>query len=90
MQKPFHALKSILNDEYLSRVSNIESTFVLWNTLLTFGEQTPNEKESDSDDGSDASNMCYMVLGDDPLEVNSESKVDGDVDMPHDELAMFY
>ena len=44
---------------------------------------------SDSDDGSDASNMCYMVQGDDPLEVNSESELEEDIDMPYDELVFF-
>jgi len=45
--KAIHALKSTLNDEYLSRVSNIESAFVVWNTLLTLGKQMPHDKESD-------------------------------------------
>ena len=63
--------------------------FVVWNTLCSIGEQVSNEKESDSDGGSDASNMCYMVQGDDPLELNSESEVDEDIDMSYDELASF-
>jgi len=45
---------------------------------------------SDSDDESDASNLCYMVQGDNPLEVNSESELDEDVDMSYDDLASFY
>ena len=65
--KALHALKLALNDEYLSRVSNFDSTFVVWNTLITVGEQMPHDKESDSDDGSTTSNMCYVVQGDDPL-----------------------
>ena len=44
---------------------------------------------SDSDDESDASNMYYMVQGDDPLEVNFESELEQDIDMPYDELASF-
>ena len=36
--KAIHALKSALNDDNQSRVSNIESTFVVWKTLLSFGE----------------------------------------------------
>ena len=44
---------------------------------------------NDSDEGSDASNTCYMVQRDDPLEVNSESELDEDVDMPYDELLCF-
>ena len=71
-----HALKSTLNDEYLSRVSNFDSAFVVWNTLVSLGEQKQYYAGSDSDDGSDASNLCYMVQGDNPLEVNSESELD--------------
>ena len=33
--KAIHALKSTLNDEYLSRVSNFDSAFVVWNTLIS-------------------------------------------------------
>ena len=33
-----HALKSSLNDEYLSRVSNFDSAFVAWNTIFSLGE----------------------------------------------------
>ena len=43
--KVIHVLKLTLNDEYLSRVSNFDLTFVVWNTLLTFSEQKLNEKE---------------------------------------------
>ena len=42
---------------------------------------------SDSD-LSDTSNMCYMVQGDDPLEVKSDSELDDDVDISYDELAL--
>ena len=43
--KAIHVIKSTLNDDCLSRVSNIESVFVVWNILYSLGEQTPNEKE---------------------------------------------
>ena len=59
--KAIHAIKSTLNDEYLSRVANIDSTFIVWNTLISLGEQKQYYKGSDSDDGSATSNMCYMV-----------------------------
>ena len=36
--KAVHALKSTLNDKYLSRVSNLDSAFVVWNTLISLGE----------------------------------------------------
>ena len=84
--KAVHTLKSTLNDDYLFRVSNIDSAFVLCNTLITLGEQTPHDKKSDLDQGSDTSNMCYMVQGDDSLKVNSDSELDED--MPYEELAL--
>ena len=37
--KALHALKSTLNDGYLSRVSNFDSAFVVWNTLTSLGEK---------------------------------------------------
>ena len=87
--KAIHALKSTLNDEYLSRVFNFDSAFVVWNTILSVGEQKQYYTERDSDDGSDASNICYMVQGDNPLEVNSEFELDEDVDLSYNELAIF-
>jgi len=87
--KAIHALKSTLNDEYLSRVANLDSAFVVWNTIVSLGEQEQYYARSNSDDGSDASNLCYMVQGDNPLEVNSESELEEDVDMSYNELASF-
>ena len=53
--KAIHALKSTLNDEYLSRVSNFNSGFIVWNTIVSLGEQKQYYTGIDSDDGSDAS-----------------------------------
>ena len=36
--KALHALKSTLNDDYLCRVANFDSAFVIWNTLVSLGE----------------------------------------------------
>jgi len=47
--KAIHALKSILNDDYLSRVSNIDSAFAVWNTLITLGDQSTHDNESNLD-----------------------------------------
>ena len=33
--KAIYALKSTLNDEYLSSVANFDSAFVVWNTLIS-------------------------------------------------------
>ena len=50
--KAIHALTSTLNEEYLSRVFNLDLTFIVWNTLCSLREPTPNKKESDSDEES--------------------------------------
>ena len=71
--KVIHALKSTLNDEYLSRVSNFDSAFIVWNTIISLDKQEEYYEGSDSDVRSDASNMCYMVQGDDPLEISNPS-----------------
>ena len=60
--KALYALRSTLNDEYLSRVANLDSAFVVWNTLISLGEQKQYYMGSDSDDRSDASNIFYMCF----------------------------
>ena len=37
--KAIHALKSTLNDDYLCRIANFDSAFVVWNTLVSLGKQ---------------------------------------------------
>ena len=59
--KAIHPLKSTLNDDYLFRVANLDSTFVVWNTIVSLGEQEQYYAGSDSDVGSEAFNVCYMV-----------------------------
>ena len=54
--KAIHALKNTLNDDYLCRISNFDSTFIVWNTLVSLSEQMQYHKESDSDEGSVTSN----------------------------------
>ena len=65
------ALRCTLNKEYLCIVSHCDSAFAVWNTLTSPKLQTPNivEKESSKDESEQA---CYMVQGNDSLEVNSE------------------
>ena len=84
--KALNSLKSTLNDEYLSRVSNADLAFVAWNIITSLGEKDLYYAGSDSDVGSNTSNKCYMVQGDDPLEVTTESEVEDDNDMSYDEL----
>jgi len=69
------ALRSTLSKEYLSMISHCDSAFAVWNTL-TFSElQTPNivEKESSEDEFEQ---HCYMVQGNDSLEVNSDTQLE--------------
>ena len=61
--KTLNALRSTLNDEYLSRVSNFDSVFIVRNTLVSLGEQKQYYAGSDSDDGIDASNICLHGPG---------------------------
>ena len=75
--------------KYLSKIVNLNLAFIVWNTIVSLGEQKQYYAGSNPDNGSDASNICYMVQGDNPLEVNSESELDEDVDMSYDELASF-
>ena len=37
--KATHALKSTLNDEYISRIANFDLAFLVWNTLISLGEK---------------------------------------------------
>ena len=37
--KAIHALKSTLNNDYSYRVANLDSAFVVWNTIISLGEQ---------------------------------------------------
>ena len=50
--KALHVLKSTLNDEYLSRVANFDSAFVVWNTIVSLGAQKQYYAGSDSDEWS--------------------------------------
>ena len=57
------ALRSTLNKEYLSIVSNCDSAFAVWNTLTTSKLQTPTIVE----DKSSGEQQCYMSKGMTPL-----------------------
>ena len=59
--KALHAFRSTLNDEYYLGLLILIRLFVIWNTLVSLCEQKQYYSGSDSDDESDASNICYMV-----------------------------
>ena len=37
--KALHALRSTLSDDYLFRVANVDSAFVVWNIITSLGEK---------------------------------------------------
>ena len=45
------------------------------------------DSESESKKGDDSTRMCFMVQGDDPLEVHSESHLDN---LSMDEIVLFF
>ena len=70
------ALRSMLNKKYLSMVSNCDSAFAVWNTLTSSKLQTPTIVEDES--SRESEQHCYMIQGNDSLEVNSDAQLDDD------------
>ena len=73
------AIRSTLPKDYLIRVSNIDSAFAVWNFLTTTTTselqlQIQQEEESSGEFDS----QCFMVQGNDSLEVQSETHLDSD------------
>ena len=69
------ALRNTLSKEYLMMVSHCDSVFTVWNTLTSPKLQTPNYVEEESN-GGESEQACYMVQGNDSLEVNSDTQLD--------------
>ena len=70
------AIRSTLSKEYLLLVSNLDSAFAVWNKLTTTTTselQLPIQPEESS---GESEFQCYMVQGNDSLEVNSETQLD--------------
>ena len=57
-------------------VSNFDSAFSVWNKLTSSELQTPNILEDES--SGESEQQCYMVQGNDSLEVYSETQLDSD------------
>ena len=68
------ALRSTLNKEYLCLVSNCDSVFAVWNTLISSKLQLPIQMEDEY--SGEFEQQCYMVQGNDSLEIYSESQLD--------------
>ena len=69
------ALRSTLNKEYLCMISHCDSAFTVRNTLTSPEFQKPNIVEEESS-GGESKQQCYMVQGNDSLEVQSETQLD--------------
>jgi len=73
------AIRSTLSKDYLMLVSNLDSAFAVWNKLTTTTTselQLPIQPEEESSGESES--QCYMIQGNDSLEVQSELQLDSD------------
>jgi len=68
-------LNQTLSNTHLFMVSHCDSTFVVWNTMIALEVQDSNNLERDSSE-DDSDEACFMIQGNDSLEVNSESNLD--------------
>ena len=68
-------------------VSHCDSAFAVWNTLTSPELQIPNivEKESSEDESEQ---HCYMVQGNDSLEVNLKTQLDDSASSSGDDYVM--
>jgi len=66
------ALRHTLSKKHISLIFHCDSAFEVWNTLTSPKEQTINvlEKESSRNKFDES---CYMLQGNDSLEVNSDT-----------------
>jgi len=63
-------LRCTLSKEYRMLVSHCDSVFAVWNTLTSPKLQTTKYMEEESS-GEESEQACYMVQGNDSLEINS-------------------
>ena len=69
-------MKQTLSNDYLSKITNCKAAYAVWNILISLEDHIPNEMEREpSEDDSDQA--CFMVQGNDSLEVSFEFDLDG-------------
>jgi len=56
-------------------ISHCDFAFAVWNTLTSPELQTTNNVEKESS-GDESNETCFMVQGNDSLEVNSDTQLD--------------
>ena len=66
--------------------SHCDSTFIVWNTLISLEGQSSNdlEKESSEDDSDQA---CFMIQENDSNEVNSKSDLNDCASTSNDNMS---
>ena len=70
------AIRSTLSKEYLLRVSNIDSAFAVWNMLTTTTTSKLQLQIQPEESSGESDSQCFMIQGNDSLEVQSESLLD--------------
>ena len=71
------AIRSTLSKDYLIRVSNFDSAFAVWNLLTTTITTSELQLSIQPEESSgESESQCFMVQGNDSLEVQSESLLD--------------
>ena len=70
------AIRSTLSKEYLLHVSNIDSAFAVWNLLTTTTTSELQEQIQEEESSGESDSQCFMVQGNDSLEVQSETQLD--------------
>ena len=56
-------------------ISHCDSAFAVWNTLTSPKFQLPNQVEKESS-GEESDQRCFMIQGNDSLEVHSDTQLD--------------
>ena len=68
-------LRHTLSKDYLSIISHCDSAFAVWNALTSPELQTTNNVEKESS-GEESDQACFMIRGNDSLEVISDTQLD--------------
>jgi len=66
------SLRHTLSKDQFSIISHCDSAFAVWNTLTSPELQTTNNVEKESS-GEESDQACFMVQGNDSLEVISDT-----------------
>ena len=73
------AIRSTFSKKYLMHVSNLDSAFAVWNLLTTTTTTSMLQLQIQPEESSgDSESQCFMVQGNDSLEVHSEPHLDCD------------